>query len=173
MLESRILSTVTFHRPSLSLVVQVATLYQCCCSSRPSGTVSSPAQPQPHNNTLADLLYSARGLLLQGHVLHKRILLQDDSIQETGTAATAAPSTTPLDGSIAVIAASAAAPASSPYAPDAPDASVGEALPPVTASDADLRSSSSQANRPPIILTVPGNGVGPAAAVMPGMKFPY
>jgi hypothetical protein len=111
---------------------------------------------------------------VQGHVLNKRILLQDASLQDTGSAVTPVPSNTPLeDSTAAAAAANAALPATSPYAPDAPDASVGEALPPVTASADDLARASRQANRRPTILTVPGDGVGPAAAVMPGKRPSY
>jgi hypothetical protein len=68
------------------------------------------------------------------------------------------------------------------YAPDASDAAIGEALPPVTASAADLAaaaavdapasnsSSTARPRRRPIILTVPGNGLGAEAAVIPGVS---
>jgi hypothetical protein len=120
-------------------------------------------------------------LYSQAPGLHRRILLQDASLQETGTAVTAIPTTNPLDDTATAATAATAAlatAATSPYAPDAPDASVGEALPPVTASAADLQgqvdgtgvSRQSTRRTRPTVLTVPGNGVGPAAAVMPGER---
>jgi hypothetical protein len=110
---------------------------------------------------------------------HRRTLLQDvdASVQAVGGSVTAIPSNDPADGTVSIAAAAttAAVSAASAHAPDAPDASVGEALPPVVASAADIAAAaatgggrSRPANRRPKPLRVPGSGLGAAAAVVPG-----
>ncbi|WIA13870.1 hypothetical protein OEZ85_002442 [Tetradesmus obliquus] len=123
--------------------------------------------------------------------VHRRSLLQDAAplAQEVGGSIQAAPAldTPAAAAAAAASAAATAAPSTgSSHVPDAPDSSIGEALPPVTASAADLAAAAAAdssaggaaaaasdnggaANRPrrrANILTVPGSDVRAAAAAV-------